>query len=143
MSEYDEVLGALGSSTELGRALRGILDREMPNIPFPTMGGRVFWNTIASRGGYKLQQNMFTGHARILNSDDVRIAWGGIDAMTRVMDRMLKYMKENDESRTESGNGSGSLEAMKQLKQLKELLDMNAITQQEFDRKKAALMDRI
>ena len=143
MSKYDEVLGALGSNTELGMALRGILDREMPNIPFPTMGGHVFWNTIASRGGYKLQQNMFTGHARILDSDDVRIAWGGIEAMTRVMDRMLKYMKSNDESHTESGGGSGSLEAMEQLKRLKELLDMNAITQQEFDSKKSALMERI
>ena len=137
MSKYDEVLGALGSNTELGMALRGILDREMPNIPFPTMGGHVFWNTIASRGGYKLQQNMFTRHARILDSDDVRIAWGGIDAMTRVMDRMVKYMKD-------SGSGStGSIEAMEKLKKLKELLDVGAITQQEFDSRKTELMKHI
>ena len=137
MSEYDDVLGALGSNSPIGIALRGILDREMPNIPFPTMGGHVFWNTIASRGGYRLQQNMITGHARILDSDDIRIAWGGIDAMTRVMDRMVKYMKD-------SGSGStGSIEAMEKLKKLKELLDVGAITQQEFDSRKTELMKHI
>ena len=141
MSKYDDVLGELGSASALGQALRGILDREMPNIPFPTMGGHVFWNTIAERGGYKLQQNMFTSHARILDDDDVRIAWGGIDAMTRVLDRMVKYMRDNSEQ--SSSTSTGSLDAMEQLKKLKELLDIGAITQSEFDRKKADLMSRI
>lgn len=140
MSNYDEVLGALGGASALSTALRGILDREMPNIPFPTMGGQFFWNTIASGGGYRLQQNMITGHARILDDDDIRIAWGGIDAMTRVLDRMLKYMKENSSS---ENTGNTKIEAMEQLKKLKELLDIGAITQQEFEQKKAALMEKI
>ena len=114
---------------------------DMFNIPFPTMGGNVWWNTLVSRGGYKLQQNMFTRHARILDDDDVRIAWGGIDAMTRVLDRMVKYMRDNSEQVLSSS--TGSLDAMEQLKKLKELLDIGAITQSEFDRKKADLMPRI
>ena len=140
MSKYDEVLGALGSGTQLGCALMNILDSEMPNIPFPTMGGHVFWNTIASRNGYKLQQNMITRHARILDRDDVRIAWGGIDAMMRVMDRMVNYMRDKNALGNDGSNPSASLMAMEQLKKLKELLDIGAITQDEYDRKKEELL---
>ena len=54
---------------------------DMFNIPFQTMGGNVWWNTLVSRGGYKLQQHKITGHARILDSNNMRVAWGDIDAM--------------------------------------------------------------
>jgi hypothetical protein len=34
-----------------------MLDAELslPNIPFPTMGGEVFWTDIAKYGGWKIQ----------------------------------------------------------------------------------------
>jgi len=54
---------------------------EMPNIEMPTMGGHVFWETRKKKNLYKLQVNMITGHARILDSDDYRVAWGTYDAM--------------------------------------------------------------
>ena len=63
-------------------------DISMPNIPFATMGGKVFWNTLAERNGYKLQQNMITQHARILNSDDVRVAWGTVSGMEKQFIRL-------------------------------------------------------
>ncbi|NGQ95596.1 hypothetical protein G3578_10560 [Brevibacillus sp. SYP-B805] len=47
-----------------------------PNLPIKTAGGKVFWDTLDRRNGWKLQQNMFTGHFRILDPDDVRQAWG-------------------------------------------------------------------
>ena len=53
-----------------------IFGGDMPNIQMPTMGGKVFWDTKRHKNGYKLQVNYFTGHARILNEDDERIAWG-------------------------------------------------------------------
>lgn len=140
MSKYDEVLGELGSGSQLGSALMNILNGEMPNIPFPTMGGHVFWNTIASRNGYKLQQNMITRHARILDRDDVRIAWGRIDAMMRVMDRMVKYMRDKNALCDEGMNPSASLMAMEQLKKLKELLDIGTITEDEYSQKKEKLL---
>lgn len=49
---------------------------ERPNIKFPTMGGEVFWDDLDSRGGYRLQQNKVTGHCRILDDNDERVAWG-------------------------------------------------------------------
>lgn len=65
-------------------ALKGL---SMPNIPFPTLGGHVFWNDLANVKGWKLQKNMITGLCRILDPDDVRRAWGGED-------EMLKTLKE-------------------------------------------------
>ena len=69
-----------------------LLNKEisMPNIPFPTMGGKVMWNTIAEYNGWKLQQNMITQHARILDANDIRRAWGTISAMEKAMKRIAK-----------------------------------------------------
>lgn len=69
-----------------------ILDSKlcMPNIPMPTMGGPVFWTTLAKWRGYKLQQNQFTHHARILNPDNVRIAWGTVNGMKMTLERMAE-----------------------------------------------------
>lgn len=52
-------------------------DRPNPlNIPFPTLGGHVFWTELDRRGGYVLQKNDVTGHCRILDAEDIRVAWG-------------------------------------------------------------------
>lgn len=56
---------------------------EMPNIEFPTMGGHVFWDTLATENGYKLQKNKLTGHCRILDPEDTRIAWGSEKELSR------------------------------------------------------------
>ena len=41
-----------------------------------TGGGKVFWEILEKRGGYRLQKNMLFGNCRILDEDDVRVAWG-------------------------------------------------------------------
>jgi len=45
------------------------------NIPFPTAGGKVFWNSFCVNG-WKLQENAIFGNWRILAPDDERQAWG-------------------------------------------------------------------
>ena len=55
----------------------------MPNIPFHT-----FWTNLCEYQGYKLQQNQFTHHARILDSNDIRIAWGTVNGMEKTLERM-------------------------------------------------------
>ncbi|MTI71070.1 MAG: hypothetical protein FH751_12545 [Firmicutes bacterium] len=59
----------------------------LPNIPMKTKGGKVFWNTMCEANGWKIQQNMITKHARILNSSDVRVAWGTMAGMLKAFDR--------------------------------------------------------
>ena len=140
---YEQVLKALGENSSKTTELLEILDAELslPNIPTPTLGGEVFWNNIAEYGGWKLQQNMFTHHARILNSDNVRIAWGTINGMIKAMDRMVAQLNKYDYQRNdESGN---KVALMDELKKLKDLLDIGAITQSEFDGKKEKIMKKL
>lgn len=65
-----------------------IRDLSLPNINFPTMGGIMAWNDIANVNGWRLQQNKITHHARILDPDDFRRAWGGIEAMEKLLQRL-------------------------------------------------------
>ena len=53
----------------------------MPNIPFPTLGGLIFWNNLAEVNGWRVQQHIFTGHCRVLDNDNIRRAWGGEEAI--------------------------------------------------------------
>ena len=54
---------------------------DMPNIEMPTMGGRVMWETVLEVGGWRLQVNRIFGNARILDENDVRVAWGSEESM--------------------------------------------------------------
>lgn len=38
-----------------------------------TMGGRVWWRDIVQEGGFRLQQNMLSGHYRLLDSRNRRV----------------------------------------------------------------------
>lgn len=138
--DYAEILSELSSDSEISKELREIIANEisMPNIPFPTLGGLVFWNNIAECNGWKFQQNMITHHARILDKDDVRIAWGTVDEMGELMEKMISYLqkKRNLEK-------NQNLIAMEEIKSLKELLDIGAITQEEFKTKKEELLNYI
>lgn len=65
-------------------------DISLPNIPFWTMGGEVFWTTLCEANGWRVQQNMFTRHARILRDDNVRIAWGTVNGMIMAFERFAR-----------------------------------------------------
>lgn len=138
--EYANALNILSQNSSESAELLKILNSELslPNIPTPTLGGEVFWNTLAECNGWKLQQNMFTHHARILNSENVRIAWGTINGMEKAMDRMVRGLHKYDKPKSSS---SDRLDAMAELKNLKELLDIGAITEAEFNEKKAKIMN--
>lgn len=61
---------------------------KMPNIKAKTMGGEVFWNDLVQKQGYRVQQNKTTGHCRILDINDERVAWGS-EAQMYVIFRRL------------------------------------------------------
>lgn len=64
----------------------------LPNINFPTMGGKVFWNDLAEENGWRVQKNNITGHCRILDNNNIRRAWGGEKS---IIDFFLKILKKN------------------------------------------------
>ncbi len=43
-------------------------------VDYPkTWGGKIWWNTITEKNGYRIQQNMFSRHYRLLNSENLRM----------------------------------------------------------------------
>ncbi|MCH2101231.1 MAG: alpha/beta fold hydrolase, partial [Planctomycetes bacterium] len=51
-----------------------------PNLPFPTAGGNQLWADCHWFAGWRVQQHVWTGHARLLDSGNVRRAWGSLQA---------------------------------------------------------------
>ena len=139
---YEQVLRVLSSRTPDADKIIRLLDSElsMPNIPLKTMGGEVFWNNIIEYNGWKLQQNMITHHARILDDNNVRRAWGTINGMQKARNRIVAGMTQYKES--ENTSSSNRMNAMQELKQLKELFDIGAITESEYNEKKKRLMEK-
>jgi pimeloyl-ACP methyl ester carboxylesterase len=45
-------------------------------LPVPTLGGRQFWGDVHHFRGWRIQQNVFTRHYRLLDPRDVRHTWG-------------------------------------------------------------------
>ncbi|MFO0817754.1 MAG: alpha/beta hydrolase [Pirellulales bacterium] len=46
------------------------------NIVMPTMGGKQLWTDEWIHGDYRIQRNVLTGHYRLLDDQDQRLAWG-------------------------------------------------------------------
>ncbi|MDE5769086.1 MAG: hypothetical protein K2H82_06845 [Oscillospiraceae bacterium] len=63
----------------------------LPNVNFPTLGGHVMWNNIAVYKGWKIQQNTLTHHCRIIDSNNIRRAWGGMDAMEKIFEKLADH----------------------------------------------------
>ncbi|MCQ2518009.1 MAG: lecithin retinol acyltransferase family protein [Lachnospiraceae bacterium] len=68
------------------------------NLEMPTMGGKYCWENIEERCGYKLQQNSFTKHARILDAEDFRVAFGDLSSMKDKFVRLTRddFLKPGD-----------------------------------------------
>ena len=68
-------LSLIATDPKLVRSLCDLIG-SMPNIEYQTIGGMFYWNTVEECYGWKLQRNKLTDHYRILNPDNVRMAWG-------------------------------------------------------------------
>jgi len=58
---------------ELFDIISAIAFEEEREFYMPTLGGKIWWNTILDKQGYKLQQNIVSMHFRILNPQDQRV----------------------------------------------------------------------
>lgn len=54
-------------------------DPQHLNLELKTLGGRQFWGDVACFRGWRIQQNVLTGHYRLLDPHDVRKAWGTLE----------------------------------------------------------------
>jgi hypothetical protein len=62
----------------------------LPNVAMPTMGGALFWEDVAEIKGWRIQQNIFTGHWRLLDPGNMRYAWGTDRKMADVFVRAAR-----------------------------------------------------
>lgn len=83
--DEEMLLKALTAIVNNQKLLNGI---SMPNINFPTMGGIMFWNNLATYKGWRIQQHTITHHCRILDPDDVRRAWGDMEGMEKIFKKL-------------------------------------------------------
>ena len=64
--------GTLGGEGSDMIAALAFTEQPAPHYP-KTMGGKVWWRTVESRDGYRIQQNIISQHYRLLNGEDCRI----------------------------------------------------------------------
>lgn len=62
----------------------------MLNIKTSTLGGKVFWTDLVEHEGWRLQKNDVFGNCRIIDPNDIRIAWGGKSDMIKSMESLLE-----------------------------------------------------
>src|SRR6185503_4938388 len=54
--------------------------RGKPNLPAPTLGGKQIWADVEALCGWRIQENVFTGHHRLLDPSNIRQAWGSYES---------------------------------------------------------------
>ncbi len=62
----------------------------LPNIEGPTLGGMQFWADVWLLHQYRIQRNVLTGHFRLLDPDDRRLAAGSLAHCRAELDRVAR-----------------------------------------------------
>ena len=142
--DIDAILKGLAFVADYTHEAADIFESElcMPNIKMPTMGGEVFWKDLACFNGYRLQQNDIIRHARILDPDNNRIAWGTVNGMVKTLERMEKLA----EKYTEDGKlrpQKSITDVKDELETLKQLFDDGILTQSEFEERKKKVLAQV
>jgi pimeloyl-ACP methyl ester carboxylesterase len=65
------------------------------NLQLPTMGGKQFWADWRWREGWRIQENVLTGHHRVLDPKDRRHAWGSWEACLAEFERLAPTVEHN------------------------------------------------
>ncbi len=91
-----------GSLEQLEETLVDLLQTQYgegyPNLPIWTLGGDQFWADIFVYHGWRIQQNVFTGHHRLLDAEDLRRAWGSYEACQAAFQSFRQELELKPES---------------------------------------------
>jgi hypothetical protein len=63
------------------------------NFPSSTLGGVQFWSDELVFRGWRIQQNALSGHYRLLDEHDFRMAWGTFDQCRARFDELRREQK--------------------------------------------------
>jgi pimeloyl-ACP methyl ester carboxylesterase len=73
-------------------------DDEPLNFDMPTLGGLQFWADEFLYAEWRIQRNVYTGHWRLLDPDDVRRAWGNFSQCRSAFRKMRQQKHLRPES---------------------------------------------
>ncbi len=79
---------------------------QYPNLKVKTLGGRQLWGDVQFFHGWRIQQQVYTRHYRLLDANDVRHAWGTLEQCQA----RLKQIREEEKARREYAGGHGRAE---------------------------------
>lgn len=74
----------------LERRVSLLLDRHgagLVNARLPTLGGTQLWADVFWHAGWRIQEHAWTGHGRLLDPRDRRVAWGDLAACRAAFER--------------------------------------------------------
>ncbi len=77
----------------LAETLRERFGKGYPNLEMPTLGGMQFWGDVFWYAGWRIQENVYTGHCRLLSPSDERHAWGSAQACRAAFEK-LRHERE-------------------------------------------------
>jgi len=96
-----DLIAALLAATMVFGAVRAVNAAEngLPNLEMPTRGGRLVWKDHYVHAGWRIQENTLTGHHRLLDPDNVRMAWGSYTECKAEFDRLRRRLSIHPASR--------------------------------------------
>ena len=59
-------------------------------VPVPTLGGKQFWADELFFHQWRIQRNVLTGHCRLLDEDNSRVAWGTFPQCRRKLEQIKR-----------------------------------------------------
>ncbi len=65
-----------------------MVPQEFPTVEMSVIDAGVWWEVVAEAKGWKLERNKITGHARILDPQKVRKAWGPLPELTKSFEKV-------------------------------------------------------
>ena len=115
----------------------------MPNLEMPTMGGKVWWTNLVEYDGWKVQENKITHHCRILDNNNNRRAWGGVDKIQALFETIVNNgsIDQNNPCLTSDAEDESSIES--KLAKLKHLYESGLIEESEYTEKKKEILSKL
>ncbi len=103
------------------------------NVPAPTFGGTQFWGDVRFFRGWRIQQNIFTGHHRLIDRMGIRWAWGAREACEEHLDGVIRTKKLKPMNGTAVVLLHGAIRSSKSMKKMGRALADDGYTVVPFD----------
>jgi len=87
---YFEYLRRIVEGEETSAAV--MVPQSLPTLEMKVTDAELWWDVLETHGGWKLERNKLTGHARIIDPQKVRKAWGTVEEMKKSFDKVRSQL---------------------------------------------------